>query len=495
MAATVPASTKITFSPSSASRSRREPARRSASPSSRRHRSNAQQFGDGQVQHAEGRRAGPAGGVRPEAGLGQPDPELRRRLGRGATPRRSARSTRDQQLVRPTRTSTSRTTVNNRLRLTGASGATLSDNRVHARRRPWPAPASACRRRRPGHARRLPPAGRSSGSTPDPIGDEEIINFNVPAVPVQRRGRTPRSGSTRTATSWSAAAPRRTTTAATCRPGRPRRAPNNLLAPFWTDLDGTGAPGVLVNVLTDGVDTWLVRRVAGQRLRDQRHLRSSRSGSASTGTQDISFAYDAANLPTDPTGQDYLVGAENAAGEGDVTRFLPTEDQCVTSTDPTPGDTVTYTVTVRGTTVGRGQRAHRDDRDGSEGRHDGGHAGHGHPLDLVVACSSVGEGRVGHHAAAQARRRPRARSCAAACRRPRRRPGRPGRAAASSSARSRRRPGRSRSSTSSRSSPSAQRYAAQAKPEVGLAQEVELVLPLERVELAPEPHHLGDRLA
>ena len=34
--------------------------------------------------------------------------------------------------------------------------------------------------------------------------------------------------------------------------------PNNILAPFWTDLDGTGAPGVLVNVLTDGVSTWLV---------------------------------------------------------------------------------------------------------------------------------------------------------------------------------------------------------------------------------------------
>ena len=56
----------------------------------------------------------------------------------------------------------------------------------------------------------------------------------------------------------------------------------------------------------------------------------------------------------DPNGQDYLVGAENAAGEGDVSRFLPTEDQLVTSTNPTSGDTVTYTVTVRGTTVGAG---------------------------------------------------------------------------------------------------------------------------------------------
>ena len=54
------------------------------------------------------------------------------------------------------------------------------------------------------------------------------------------------------------AARRRTTTAATCRPAPTRRAPNNILAPFWTDLDGTGAAGILVDVLTDGVNSWLV---------------------------------------------------------------------------------------------------------------------------------------------------------------------------------------------------------------------------------------------
>ena len=34
--------------------------------------------------------------------------------------------------------------------------------------------------------------------------------------------------------------------------------PNGILAPFWTDLDGTGAQGLLLNVLTDGVGTWIV---------------------------------------------------------------------------------------------------------------------------------------------------------------------------------------------------------------------------------------------
>ena len=124
-----------------------------------------------------------------------------------------------------------------------------------------------------------------------------------------------------------------------------------MLAPFWTDLDGTGAPGILVNVLTDGVNTWLVVewRVNVFGTTDTRVFQT---WIGVDGTQDIAYAY--ANPMADPNGQDYLVGAENAAGEGDVSRFLPAEDQRVTSTDPTPGDTVTYTVTVRGTTVGAG---------------------------------------------------------------------------------------------------------------------------------------------
>ena len=90
-----------------------------------------------------------------------------------------------------------------------------------------------------------------------------------------------------------------------------------MLAPFWTDLDGTGAPGILADVLTDGV-------AAG----------SSSSGASTSsgrpppapfqvwigvnGTQDISFAYDPDDLPTDPSGQAFLVGAENQIGGGEV---------------------------------------------------------------------------------------------------------------------------------------------------------------------------------
>ena len=62
------------------------------------------------------------------------------------------------------------------------------------------------------------------GVDPDPIGDEDIINYNVPDSSSTARP-TRRSGSTRTATSSPAAARRRTTTAATFPTGPTRPGP------------------------------------------------------------------------------------------------------------------------------------------------------------------------------------------------------------------------------------------------------------------------------
>ena len=98
-----------------------------------------------------------------------------------------------------------------------------------------------------------------------------------------------------------AAARRRTTTAATCptgptRPGRTtcwRRSGPTSTAP--------GRPGIFADVLTDGVNTWIVDRVPGQRVRHHRACGPSRSGSASTATEDITFAYDPATCRPTPT--------------------------------------------------------------------------------------------------------------------------------------------------------------------------------------------------
>ena len=74
------------------------------------------------------------------------------------------------------------------------------------------------------------------------------------------------------------------------------------------------------------------------------------------GVQDISFTYDPATLAA-PPGQPFLIGAENASGTGGnqlPLGTLPAGDLVVTSTDPTPGAKVSYTVTVLGLLPGNG---------------------------------------------------------------------------------------------------------------------------------------------
>jgi hypothetical protein len=188
------------------------------------------------------------------------------------------------------------------------------------------------------------------GVAPIGIGDEDMINFNVPsfvfngqsysAIGVDSNGYLVVGGGTSLDNEC-------------CNlPTGPSSAPpNNILAPFWTDLDGSDAEGIRADVLTDGVNNWLV--VEWQvNVWGTSDLRTFQTWIGVDGTQDITFAYDPTDPPTDPAGQAYLVGAENEAGQGDVSAFLPAEDQRVTSTDPVPGDTVTYQVTVKGLVPG-----------------------------------------------------------------------------------------------------------------------------------------------
>ena len=125
--------------------------------------------------------------------------------------------------------------------------------------------------------------------------------------------------------------------------------PNNMLAPFWTDLDGTGAPGIFAATLTDGVDTWIVieHRV---NVFGTTSLRTFQTWIGINGVQDITFAYAAPQ--TDPAGQDHLYGAENVLGQGEMVGTLPTVDQTVTSTSQTPGDSAAYSLILLGNSVG-----------------------------------------------------------------------------------------------------------------------------------------------
>jgi subtilisin family serine protease len=245
-----------------------------------------------------------------------------------------------------------RTEVSGPLRVAGTDGADWTGNR-HAQKLNVPLAG-----RRPG----VPAVGPGSlagyipldalGVTPIPIGDEEIINFTAPAF--EYAGQTwDRFGIDSNGYIVVGGGSSADNNCCNLPTGPDPAAPNNILAPFWTDLDGTGAPGIFADVLTDGVSQWIVveYRVNVFGTGD---LQTFQVWIGINGTEDITYAYDPANLPGDPNGQDFLVGAENVLGQGDMEAVLPAGDLRVTSSDPEPGDTVSYTVFVRGRSVGTG---------------------------------------------------------------------------------------------------------------------------------------------
>lgn len=187
------------------------------------------------------------------------------------------------------------------------------------------------------------------GVAPIAIGDEEAINFNVPSFVYNGQTYTT-LGVVSNGYVVAGGATSEDIECCNIPDGTDPARPNSHLAPFWTDLDGTGAPGIFIAVLTDGVDSWLV-------VEYRVNVFGTTSGDVFqtwigvNGTQDITYAYDPENLPADP-GIDFLVGAENAAGEGEMESVLPTEDLRVTSTDPIPGGVASYTIVVQGQAVG-----------------------------------------------------------------------------------------------------------------------------------------------
>jgi subtilisin family serine protease len=184
-----------------------------------------------------------------------------------------------------------------------------------------------------------------------PVGDEEVLNFDVPSfvyggvsytrIGVDTNGYVVVGGGTADDNEC-----------CNLPAGPSPNRPNNMLAPFWTDLDGSSSDGLFVAELTDGTDNWIVveyqLNVVGTS-----DLRTFQVWIGVNGVEDISYSYLPADLPYgDPNGQDFLVGAENPIGEGEMTATLPSEDLRVTSTAPTPGQSYNYKVRARGTSSG-----------------------------------------------------------------------------------------------------------------------------------------------
>jgi hypothetical protein len=243
-----------------------------------------------------------------------------------------------------------RTSVNNRLRIVDVDGAVQTGNRsAELLDQTLAAAKLGVPSVDPGELFGYIPLD-AFGITPIAIGDEDILNFGVPvfayngveynSIGVDSNGYVLAGGGSS-----------EDNNCCELPDGPSPAAPNNMLAPFWTDLDGTGAPGILIGVLTDGVDSWIVVEyrvnVFGTTSR-----RTFQVWIGVNGTQDITFAYP--GPLADPAGQDFLVGAENDNGEGDVFATLPTQDLRVTSTEPEPGGSVSYGYTVRGVNPGVG---------------------------------------------------------------------------------------------------------------------------------------------
>jgi subtilisin family serine protease len=243
-----------------------------------------------------------------------------------------------------------RTTLSNKLKVDSVNNAVIVDNRTVEKTNVTLAGAEpGVPSVDPGELFGYLPLD-AFGVSPISIGDEDVLNFDVPSfvyngvtysrVGVDSNGYLLAGGGTAEDNNC-------------CNlPTGPSAArPNNMLAPFWTDLDGTGAPGIFAATLTDGVDTWLVveYRVNVFGTASQRVFQT---WIGVNGTQDITYAYP--GPLADPNGQDFLVGAENGLGQGDMTATLPTQDLRVTSSAATPGQAVTYTVNVKGLDVGTG---------------------------------------------------------------------------------------------------------------------------------------------
>ncbi|GAA1791773.1 S8 family serine peptidase [Luedemannella flava] len=208
------------------------------------------------------------------------------------------------------------------------------------------------------------------GIRPTKVGDDELVNFDTPPftyggttftrIGVDTNGYVvPGGGTSEDDNCCNVALPA-------------RERPNNILAPFWTDLDGREAPGIFVAAVTSGSKKWIVVEwlldLYGT-TDDERHFqlwlgvdtpRATAEAPAAlrVSTQDITFAYNPADLPQKPDDLPFAIGAENVIGTVAAKLSpgqLPTKDLRVYGSAPIPGAPLTYTVWMRGVRGGVGQ--------------------------------------------------------------------------------------------------------------------------------------------
>jgi hypothetical protein len=194
------------------------------------------------------------------------------------------------------------------------------------------------------------------GITLNPIGDEQIDNWNVPGFVYdgQTYSRLAVDSNGYLVVGGGDGNDNLSTP-----PGIPNPArPNNVLAPFWSDLDaGNGSisgEGYRVGILSASATgpSWIVVQYDGHVFGHPETHESFQVWIGINGTQDISYTYRTAN---DPNGLPLQVGAENADGSaGNNVPGVPSGDLVVSSTPGAPGGSATFTAPFRGTLAGPG---------------------------------------------------------------------------------------------------------------------------------------------
>jgi hypothetical protein len=117
--------------------------------------------------------------------------------------------------------------------------------------------------------------------------------------------------------------------------------PNNVVAPFWTDLDPSGGGTVLVNVLTDGVTSWIVVDYAGVPAFGTTIANSFEVWIQTGNTEGVTIAHGTMN---GANGQPANQGAENRTGTSGATYSGGTNtDWSVNTSPPTAGGSVNIT--------------------------------------------------------------------------------------------------------------------------------------------------------
>jgi len=249
--------------------------------------------------------------------------------------------------------------VSKGLRIVSATGATVNSRHDGASAGPvvLAAPKDAIPAIAPGHT----PVGgyldlARVGIRPQPVGDEANLNFDVPdflyggttyrRIGVDSNGYVVVGGSD--STSDISFVPQTF-------PDRQR--PNGVLAPYWTDLDGTGAPGIRVGTVSVGTSSWIV-------VQWNLHVNGDNTAAGSRnmqvwigthGAEDISYGYDTNTIGVDaPAGFGLTVGAENVTGAAGAQISGPPAGSYRVSTTPSiPGGSLSYTLNLRATHRGR----------------------------------------------------------------------------------------------------------------------------------------------